>query len=120
MKLTRKNLKEIVKEEVAALRKEAKLNEAAIPNAWVRQVKLAGKFLDPLIEPVKDSNATVQAAFVIQTLLPAVGVDAETFFQGISKMKGEAGKAPPPGTEPAPEAAPVVATDKKLSPGSRY
>tara|TARA_Y100000296_G_scaffold84437_1_gene117775 strand:- start:817 stop:1161 length:345 start_codon:yes stop_codon:yes gene_type:complete len=114
MKLTRKNLKEIVKEEVKALRKEVKLNEAAVPNAWKRQLQRAEKFLGPLAEQVPTANPAVQAAFVIQSLLPAVGVNAEAFLQNISRMKGEAGKAP--GEEPAPEAAP----EEELPPGSRY
>ena len=128
MKLTRKNLKGIVKEEMATLKEEQeKLDEINRLFARIEELdeSLAAmgrqlgrgavqKGLVLIAKMLKKRTPMDKVDFIVNQLLPAVGLEAEELLQHIGRLKSAAGGAAKgAAAEPAPEEA-------VPAPGSRY
>ena len=131
MKLTRKNLKRIVKEEMESLREEqAKLDEIYRLFDRIEEldesVGAAGRVLAGgamkkasalMAKFMKKLQPAAKISFIVKTLLPALGLDADELLQHIGRVKSGAGAET---AAPTPEAAPGGVPEEPLSPGSRY
>ena len=131
MKLTRENLKGIVKEEVATLREERekldeidglfdRIGELSEGLGGLERVMGAGpmkKAAALMAKFMKKLQPAAKVSFIVKTLLPAVGLEADELLQHMGRVKSAAG-AETAASAAAPEAAPEEAAAPP--PGSRY
>ena len=131
MKLTRKNLKGIVKEEMVTLREEQeKLDEIYRLFDRIEEldesVGAAGRVLAGgamkkasalMAKFMKKLQPAAKISFIVKTLLPALGLEPDELLQHVGRIKSAAGGEV---ATSASEAAPGVAPEEPLSPGSRY
>tara|TARA_Y100000034_G_scaffold95048_1_gene115311 strand:+ start:925 stop:1311 length:387 start_codon:yes stop_codon:yes gene_type:complete len=128
MKLTRENLKGIVKEEVATLREEQekldeidglfdRIGELSEGLAGLGRIMGAGpmkKAASLMAKFMKKLQPAAKVSFIVKTLLPAVGLEPDELLQHVGRVKSAAGD------EVAAATAAPAEDDTAPPPGSRY
>ena len=116
MKLTRKNLKEIVKEEVAALRKEGDEGLGGVSGMQSAASRMEQSGVKKAIEHLAlklSKLGTKQKRGAVVQLMKMVGITDIADVGGAAALGGAIKSASAPGEELPPE-------EEPLPPGSRY